>query len=125
MSEECEIVLDILNDIRDFILLIESRMSSVSGFEDFLENDDAIMRFDSIMMRLQAIGEMAKALFGKYEGIVKSDYDSEWAGIIKMRDKISHHYLDMDAEIVYDVCVNHLPNLLRNVDRMIIKYKEG
>lgn len=36
-----------------------------------------------------------------------------------IRDIIAHHYFDLDAEIVYDVVKNNLPQML-NVVRQII-----
>jgi len=37
-----------------------------------------------------------------------------------MRDIISHHYFDVDAEIIFDVCKNHIDDLA-NMIKQIIK----
>ena len=44
------------------------------------------------------------SLFKKYPNI-------EWAKIMKLRDIISHHYDQIDYEIIFDICKNHLTNL--------------
>jgi uncharacterized protein with HEPN domain len=36
-----------------------------------------------------------------------------------MRDVISHHYFSLDAEVVYNVCANHIDNLAQTVAEMI------
>jgi len=35
-----------------------------------------------------------------------------------MRDIISHHYFDLNAEIVFPICKNHIPELLKTVTKM-------
>ena len=36
-----------------------------------------------------------------------------------MRDIISHHYFDLDAEIVFDVCQNKLISLKSIIEKML------
>ncbi len=36
-----------------------------------------------------------------------------------MRDVISHHYFDVDAEMIYDVCKNRIPHLKLTVEKII------
>ena len=37
----------------------------------------------------------------------------EWKKIKGIRDFISHHYFDLDAEVIFDVCQNEISNLLK------------
>ena len=117
-----------INFTLDFILksiaLIEKRFSGIDSGEDFLKNDDNLEKFDSISMRLQTIGENIKNLYKNNPEILESfatkDY---WSSIIKMREIISHHYINIDADIVYDICKNELADLrgkiiaIKNRDR--------
>jgi uncharacterized protein with HEPN domain len=32
-----------------------------------------------------------------------------------MRDVLSHHYFDLDAEAVYVVCETHIPELIQTI----------
>jgi predicted nucleotidyltransferase len=36
-----------------------------------------------------------------------------------MRDIISHHYFETDAEVIYDVCKNHIPELVQTINKMV------
>jgi len=37
--------------------------------------------------------------------------DVEWDKIARFRDLVSHHYDQVDHEIVYDICKVHIPTL--------------
>jgi uncharacterized protein with HEPN domain len=43
----------------------------------------------------------------------------EWKGIKGIRDKLSHHYFDIDSEIIFDICESKLPALEETTQRMI------
>jgi uncharacterized protein with HEPN domain len=49
----------------------------------------------------------------------------EWDKIMRLRDIISHHYENMDHEIIFDVCLNHHPRLHRTVNEMVVVLKRG
>ncbi len=36
-----------------------------------------------------------------------------------MRDIITHHYFDLNAEIVFEVCTNEIPKLNKLIDEII------
>jgi uncharacterized protein with HEPN domain len=81
---------------------------------------EGIEKLDSICMQLIAIGESVKQLDRLTEGRLLTRYpDVEWKRIAGMRDVLSHHYFDIDAEIVYEVCSTHLAPLRRNIERML------
>lgn len=97
---------DKLLDILESIDTVLKRTEHILTPQDFLKDDDAIILFDSVLMRLQVIGEMLKSLSAKTNINSKNI-----KGAIQLREKISHHYIDLDAEIIFDVCKNHIPNL--------------
>ncbi len=73
-------------------------------------NDDGIDRLDAICMMLIAIGESLKYLDKITESKLFEEYpEVDWKGAKGIRDIISHHYFDVDAEIVYSVCKERLP----------------
>ncbi|MGD8245651.1 MAG: DUF86 domain-containing protein [Anaerolineae bacterium] len=43
----------------------------------------------------------------------------EWKRVMGMRDILSHHYFDVDAEAVYAVCDVHLHVLAQTVRAML------
>ena len=118
------LITDNLQDIISSIELIEKRFKGITGADDFVLSEGGMLLLDSICMRLQIVGELVKKVqkidpdvFEKYTGI-------EWQNIMKLRDIISHHYEHVDHEIIYDICMNHLPNL-KNAVQLIYKYQTG
>ena len=70
-------------------------------------------------MQLIAIGESVKNLDVVTDGSLLPRYpDIEWKRVMGMRDILSHHYFDVDAEIVFSVCANHIDKLARTAERM-------
>ena len=49
----------------------------------------------------------------------------EWKRVMGMRDVLTHHYFDLDAEIVYSVCENHIEELVRTVQRMLTELEKS
>ncbi|MGC8838332.1 MAG: DUF86 domain-containing protein [Anaerolineae bacterium] len=41
-----------------------------------------------------------------------------------MRDVLSHHYFDLDAEVVYSACAHHVPKLMQTVEAMLAELAE-
>ena len=103
---------ELLKFILDSIAQIRFTFSQVEEVDDLLEGPEAIMRLDAISMRLQAIGETIKNIQKHEPALLTSVAPKEyWSDIAKMRDIISHHYINIDAEVVYDVCKNELDKL--------------
>ncbi|MDQ1338154.1 MAG: hypothetical protein QG617_1121, partial [Campylobacterota bacterium] len=42
---------------------------------------------------------------------------SYWSQIIKLREIISHHYIDIDSEIIFDICENELTELEESINK--------
>jgi uncharacterized protein with HEPN domain len=110
----CDKILDILEAIE----VVQKRTNIVLSPDDFTKDDDATVLFDSVLMRLQTIGETLKSIeksdanfFAKF---VDFDIESE----IKFRDIISHHYADINPVIVFDICKNHLEKLKQKIKAM-------
>ena len=98
------------------INLIEKRFSAINSSDDFLSNERGIEKLDSISMRLQTIGEAIKNILKTdEEALLKGAPTDYWSNIVKLREIISHHYIDIDAEIVYEICDEELGELKLNV----------
>lgn len=115
-------VKDRLEQISESIDLIVSRCENVYSANDFLLSPDNVMKFDSCVMRLQAIGEqIGKILkeencpFGKYPEI-------PWLAAYDMRNFISHEYANVDEEIVFDVIKEDLPRMQKAVKEILLTY---
>ena len=113
--------LQLLDFILESIILIKKRFINIKNADDFLDNDDSLTRLEAILMRLQASGEALKNLSKRdNEFLLKTGSKEYWSNIIRMRDLISHHYTDLQADEVFDICQNKLNEL----NKKILKLKE-
>ncbi len=115
-----ELVLGILQQIRIAGKRIERRFSEISAADDFLDTDDGLDRLDAICMMLIAIGEGLKQLDKLTDSELLLKYpEVDWKGAKGVRDVISHHYFDLNAEAVFTICQERIPGLLDTISRMI------
>ena len=76
---------------------------------------------DAICMQLIALGESLKNLDKITGGRLLTQYpQADWKKAKGLRDIIPHHYFDVNAEAVYNVCESKIP-LLQDVIELIIK----
>lgn len=73
--------------------------------------DDALI-FDAIRVRLIEIGEAVKMID---EQTLASQPEIPWKEIARMRDRLTHHYFDVDHAIVSDVVDHELTPLEQTV----------
>jgi len=110
-------------ELLDFILfsidLIQKRFANIENIDDFLANEEGLEILDSILMRLQTIGEALKNIHKREPGFLENVSEDEyWSEIIKLREIISHHYVDINAEIVYEICSDELLPLREKVETL-------
>ncbi|QCI28627.1 DUF86 domain-containing protein [Caminibacter pacificus] len=112
-------ILVLLEFILESIELIEKRFKKIKSVDDFL-TEDGLLILDAISMRLQAVGEALKNIDKKdKEFLLQVDDKEYWSKIIKTREIISHHYINLDAEIVYMICDEKLEELKDKIIRLI------
>jgi uncharacterized protein with HEPN domain len=111
----------LLEFILESIELIEKRFKKIKSVDDFL-TEDGLLILDAISMRLQAIGEALKNIDKKDKEFLLQVADKKyWSKIIKTREIISHHYINLDAEIVYMICNEKLEELKDKIIRLILE----
>ena len=77
-------------------------------------------KLDSICMLLIAIGEALKNLDKATNKTLLIRYPQvDWKKAKGMRDIISHHYFEADAEVIYDVCKNNIVELAQTINQII------
>lgn len=119
-----ELALDSLANIEDALKMITERASAASTPDDFLISPDGMLRLDAICMNLIALGEAVKGLDKITKGKLLCTYpEIYWTGVMKMRDKIAHHYFEIDAEVVFKTLKEDIPTMLPVVRRMIDEIK--
>lgn len=107
-----ELVQDILSNIMIAIRRIERRFEGIDDPGDFVLEDEGIDRLDGITMMLIAIGEQLKRLDTALDLNLHIAYpEVDWKGAKGIRDFLSHHYFNLDAEVIFDVCENKLDGL--------------
>ena len=104
-------IIDNLQNIIESINLIQARFSKINLPEDFVNSPDGVLLLDSISMRLQVVGDMVKTIYKLAPDVLTKYTSIEWPNIMRMRDLISHHYDQVDHEIIFDICKNHIPKL--------------
>lgn len=105
-------VAELLEYILQSIDLIQKRTDGITKSDDFLKDDRGLEKLDAVSMRLQSIGEAIKSIHKQNKAVLIAAADEEyWSGIVRLREIISHHYIDIDSEIIFDVCQNELDEL--------------
>lgn len=100
-----------LETILNHIDICNTRFSEINNPTDFISSDYGNIILDSIVTRLQAIGENLKNTSRKHNLLQINYPEIEWNKIIRFRDFISHHYEMLDYEIVFEICKDYLPQL--------------
>jgi len=106
-----EEIADYLELMLESIRLIETRFRKIRLPDEFVHSEDGITLLDSVSMRLQVIGESVRKIQKINPSFLDSHPDVEWDKIARFRDFVSHHYHQVDHEIVYDICKVHIPTL--------------
>lgn len=113
MSETNKMIASLFQDIIYSIGLIQKRSMEIHSSDDFMKDEQGLEKLDSISMRLLAIGEAFKNIDKLTEGrLLVNHPEIDWRGVKGIRDVLSHHYFDLNAEIIFDICKHKLPQLL-------------
>lgn len=115
-----EIVLDSLQKMKAMLDIIKERTAAVKTANDFLCSSDGMMRLDAICMNLIALGEAVKGLDKQTGGQLLKNYpEVYWKGVMGIRDKISHHYFEIDTDVVFQTLEEDIPHMTPVVEKMI------
>jgi len=115
-----ELVLADLSNIIWAIDQIQKRFAAIAVIDDFTKDDTGLEKLDSICMQLINIGEVLKQVDKLTSGELLVKYpEIDWKRVKGLRDIITHHYFDIDAETIFSVCEDHIVPLRLCVSRMI------
>jgi len=117
---DTSLVCEILEQISNAVDTVLTRFEVVDSSDFFLDSPEGMEKLDAICMQLIAIGESLKNidkitnknLLIQYPGV-------DWKGAKGIRDIISHHYFDLDAQEIYHVCDTKLPMLKVTIEKML------
>jgi len=115
-----ELAKEILKQIYHATELILQRFVSVQNVYDFTNSPAGMEKLDSICMQLIVIGEGLKNFDKVTQRLVLPKYPQvEWKKAKGLRDIITHHYADINAEAIYDICESKIPLLAETVLKIL------
>src|SRR5258708_2584382 len=121
-----ELVLEVLSQIREAALRIARRFQNISASKDFTSSDEGLDKLDGICMQLIVIGESLKNLDRITNQTLLVRYPQvDWKSAKGIRDVITHHYIDLDEQAVFDVCQNDIPILIQTLKRITEDVQSG
>jgi len=114
-----DLIVEILSQIETAINTIKIRFEPIGSVSDFTDSPNGMEKLDSICMLLIAIGESLKNIDKITNKELLKEYPQvDWTGAKGLRDIISHHYFDIDAKYIYNVCDTKLPNVLTTIEQI-------
>jgi len=114
------LALEILRQIQNAAQTVLKRFESIGSPDDFTSSDFGLEKLDSICMQCIAIGESLKNLDKVTEKALLHQYPQvEWKKAKGLRDIITHHYFDLNAEAIFEVCTRHVPVLEKTITQII------
>ena len=113
------LVLEILEQIIDAIDIVQERCLFAKCEDDFIDTKEGQEKLDAICMKLIAVGESLKKIDFITDKKLLVEYPQiEWKKIKGIRDFISHHYFDLDAEVIFGICQNNIDDLLKTLKQI-------
>ena len=105
--------------IQNLLNTISERTKNIDNVDDFLSTPNGMILLDAVCMNLIALGEAVKNLDKVSDGELLPKYNQiQWGGIMRMRDKIAHHYFEVDAEVVLLTAKEDIPLVKSIIDQM-------
>ena len=85
---------------------------------------EGVLQINGICMCLLVVGEELKKIDQITDKQLLVLYPNiPWNDVIGMRNKIAHHYFDIDADIVFDILRFDIPPLLETIHQIITDIK--
>ena len=117
---DSELALEIVSQIHRAARTIIDRVQPVKKISDFTDSPQGMEKLDSICMLLIAIGESLKNLDKVTNQSLLPLYPQiDWKSAKGMRDVISHHYFQVDAEIIFNVCHDYMAEMVKVLQNII------
>ncbi len=115
-------LLEVLTQTLEAARKVIKRFEPVTSVEYFTNSPEGREKLDAICMVIIAIGESLKNIDKITEKKLLSQYpEIDWKGAKGMRDIISHHYFDIDAEEIFWVCENKIKPLANTIEKIIVE----
>ena len=104
--------LEYIRHILDEIKYINGQVQGLD--KDEFSRDETLKR--AFVRSLEIIGEASKRISAE----LKQKYSQiDWRAMAGMRDKLIHNYFGIDYDIVWDVVINKVPELHRELEKIL------
>ncbi|NMC61331.1 MAG: DUF86 domain-containing protein [Candidatus Methanofastidiosa archaeon] len=104
--------------LESIIEAAEKILDYTSGLKSADEFDNDHLIFDATMMNFVVIGEMVMKLSDAFKD---SNPEMEWNKIKGFRNIVAHDYFGIDAEEVWQIVKNKIPDLRINITNLLEK----
>ena len=104
-----------------FIKHILEHIELIEKFSEGLtknEIEEDRLKQSAIVRELEIVGEAAKNLSIDFKDKYK---EIEWKKIAGLRDKLIHNYFGVDLDIVWDIIIEDIPILKKQIQEIIKK----
>jgi uncharacterized protein with HEPN domain len=116
---DTSLIVDSLCNIEKALSRVLEQTETIKSVDDFLISPTGMLLLDGVCMNLLAVGEALKIIDNRTERKWLPNYPAiPWKDIIGIRDKMAHHYFEVDAEAIFDILRNDLPPLLSVIKQM-------
>ena len=108
MIEACELIVLWNKDVR--------------STDDYLLSPEGMQKMAASCMLIESIGEGVKKIDRIMPGLlVEIAPETPWKNIKGLRDHIAPGYFNIDADIVFDVSINEIEPLKKELSRILIQ----
>ena len=117
---DLELTKEILKQISHALHTVITRFEPIKSVNDFTSSPSGLEKLDSICMQLIVIGESIKNI-DKVTGkrLLLKYPEIEWKKVMGLRDIITHHYVDINADAIFDVCQNKIRPLFKTINKIL------
>ncbi len=120
MQFEKDLVLDLLYQIQEALKVVKKRCKFAKSEDCFFDTEEGQEKLDGICMKLIAVGESLKNIDKMTNNKLLNKYSHiSWKDIKGIRDILSHHYFDLDASVIFNICQEHIDELIETIEVMI------
>ena len=120
MSKKSLLLLQVLEQINSALLTVMQRFVPVTSVSVFTDTPEGTEKLDAICMQLIAIGESLKKVDKLTDKKLLTQYDNiDWTGAKGVRDIIAHHYFEIDAEDIYEICSVHVGPMQKVIEQLV------
>ena len=98
----------------------------IADLDYLLTYPEGVLQINGICMCLLVVGEELKKIDQITDKQLLTLYPNiSWSDVIGMRNKMAHHYFDIDTEIVFDILRFDIPPLLDTIRKIIVDLKNN